>query len=666
MEIFASQSIVNGGQTISLTASVDDPDGDVIAYAWTATGGTLADDDAEATSWTAPAATDASVAYVITLTITDDQGGTGTDTITITVRAIAVPRTPQRALRTLVEIDLPGGALSLRFSERNFMVGNTFYEARLLAVPSITWTLGSILQPHLEIPEIPLHFSDAPSLIAEGRNLGNLIRSHDFFSAATIVIRSGEIGGAFTRVFRGHVLEGSIRIEDHSVSLQVEAEANIATAVPLPALEGGAWNLIYDLRQFQSQHAIGRWFLDTQKQIRTVTSVPYFEVYTVLANPVHFVPERDGMTDHGVDYWVQPTTGSRLVDRTRDHTFTSTTTGFLRIRRPRVDTAGVPINASEFRLAEERADGTIVLHAFTEFSEDFDRAGSSLGSVSYDARLTVITTDRMLWSTTELTFPAGSQLRYQWRPPETAGTFHVVDLARNFMAKAGVTNADIDTDAFDALKVDLTDAGAGSLSWLTRGVYNNEEAGLDQVARVLADAFCDLGLTQAGLLRPVRRNLIPPANPALIEELNFLPRQIGGRDWILYVDPERLQDYEGFSAVRLRLRFAGLPAEPRVNRRLTVSCRTHLSPPPAKSPFVFAGAEVALLRAQWHLDRFAGNILVLQGSVQINDALDVGDIIRVHLPVLGQDGALFQIRELTRDLVDDTHHFVALGGKVQT
>ena len=52
--------------------------------------------------------------------------------------------------------------------------------------------------------------------------------------------------------------------------------------------------------------------------------------------------------------------------------------------------------------------------------------------------------------------------------------------------------------------------------------------------------------------------------------------------------------------------------------------------------------------------------------MQVNDTLNVGDIIRVHLPVLEQDGALFQIRELTRDLVDDTHQFVALGGKVQT
>ena len=71
----------------------------------------------------------------------------------------------------------------------------------------------------------------------------------------------------------------------------------------------------------------------------------------------------------------------------------------------------------------------------------------------------------------------------------------------------------IDTDAFDDLKDDLDDAGSSGLDWLTRGVFSREEAGLDQVARLLADAFCDLGLTQAGLLRPVRRNLIPPGNP---------------------------------------------------------------------------------------------------------------------------------------------------------
>ena len=84
-----------------------------------------------------------------------------------------------------------------------------------------------------------------------------------------------------------------------------------------------------------------------------------------------------------------------------------------------------------------------------------------------------------------------------------------------------------------------------------------------------------------------------------------------------------------------------------------------------QSPYVFASVEVQI-RGQWHLDRFSGNILVLQGSVQIDETLNVGDIIRAHLPVLDSDGALFQIRELTRDLVDGTHHFVALGGKVQT
>ena len=172
--ISASQTVVNGFQTVTLTSTTDDPDGDVTDFLWSATGGTIADDTAEATTWTAPAAGSASATYFISLTITDDQNGTATDTISITVRAIPEPRSPQRALRTIVEIDLPDNALSLRFSERNFIVGDTFYEGRLLLVPSITWTLGSILQPHLEIPEIPLHFSDAPQLIADGRNSGAL------------------------------------------------------------------------------------------------------------------------------------------------------------------------------------------------------------------------------------------------------------------------------------------------------------------------------------------------------------------------------------------------------------------------------------------------------------------------------------------------------------
>ena len=182
------------------------------------------------------------------------------------------------------------------------------------------------------------------------------------------------------------------------------------------------------------------------------------------------------------------------------------------------------------------------------------------------------------------------------------------------------------------------------------------------MARLLADAFCDLGLTQAGLLRPVRRNLITPANPVVIEELDFpAATDIGGREWVLYVDPERLRttkvylqyDYDYDARVyqeSAELEDEDAPVGLVYPRRL-------------QSPYVFAGTEVQI-RGQWHLDRFSGNILVLQGSVQIDETLDVGDIIRAHLPVLDSDGALFQIRELTRDLVDGTHHF-ALGGKVQ-
>ena len=85
------------------------------------------------------------------------------------------------------------------------------------------------------------------------------------------------------------------------------------------------------------------------------------------------------------------------------------------------------------------------------------------------------TTDRMLYSTTALTFPSGSRLRFQWRAPETVGTFHVVDLARNFMSKSGVSDADIDTDAFDDLKEDLNDAGE-AVAWTgLRGGYFPEK-----------------------------------------------------------------------------------------------------------------------------------------------------------------------------------------------
>ena len=129
------------------------------------------------------------------------------------------------------------------------------------------------------------------------------------------------------RCFSGHVLEGSIRIEDHTVALQVEAEANIATAVPLPALEGGSWNLIYELQR--SSIAVHPWPLVWRYQ--PSYTGPYGllptsrSIHNVQAGPVHIIPELETGTSHGVDYWEQPTTGSRLVDRTRDHTFSSAT-----------------------------------------------------------------------------------------------------------------------------------------------------------------------------------------------------------------------------------------------------------------------------------------------------------------------------------------------------
>ena len=161
------------------------------------------------------------------------------------------------------------------------------------------------------------------------------------FATPLFRIKAGEVGGTFTQVFRGHVLEGSIRIEDHTVDVAGGSRGEYRDRrAALPALEGGAWNLIYELRDHQSQYTRLAAGLEIPTEtIRTVRSTPYFEIYTVEAGPVHIIPEREpGSTNHGVDYWQQPTTGSRLVDRTRDHTFSSATTGYLRLRRPRVDT----------------------------------------------------------------------------------------------------------------------------------------------------------------------------------------------------------------------------------------------------------------------------------------------------------------------------------------
>ncbi|MDI6872218.1 MAG: PKD domain-containing protein [Bacillota bacterium] len=72
---------VNAGQTIPLSVTASDPDGDALSYAWTKTGGTLSATSGTAVNWTAPSSGSANV----TVTITDGKGGTASHTWTFNV-----------------------------------------------------------------------------------------------------------------------------------------------------------------------------------------------------------------------------------------------------------------------------------------------------------------------------------------------------------------------------------------------------------------------------------------------------------------------------------------------------------------------------------------------------------------------------------------------------
>lgn len=73
---------VHAGQTSTLSAEAQDPDGDQLTYRWAAPAGAVSTSSARQSSWTAPA-TEGPVPVVIR--VDDGKGGTASDVITITV-----------------------------------------------------------------------------------------------------------------------------------------------------------------------------------------------------------------------------------------------------------------------------------------------------------------------------------------------------------------------------------------------------------------------------------------------------------------------------------------------------------------------------------------------------------------------------------------------------
>lgn len=75
--------VVEPGQTITLTANAQDPDGDTLTYRWTAPTGTFSNPTGRTTDFTAP---DADGPIPVTVTVSDGKGGTTSATTTVQVR----------------------------------------------------------------------------------------------------------------------------------------------------------------------------------------------------------------------------------------------------------------------------------------------------------------------------------------------------------------------------------------------------------------------------------------------------------------------------------------------------------------------------------------------------------------------------------------------------
>ncbi len=87
----ASENLVYGRGEVTLTGMASDIDLDALSYKWTSSGGSFGHASALITVWTAPAATNGTQDFTLTLTVTDPTGGSGTAQVSVTVRANQTP-----------------------------------------------------------------------------------------------------------------------------------------------------------------------------------------------------------------------------------------------------------------------------------------------------------------------------------------------------------------------------------------------------------------------------------------------------------------------------------------------------------------------------------------------------------------------------------------------
>ena len=109
--ITTTPATVNGRGAVTLTATANDPEMDVLTYKWTSSGGgAFTDASALSTTWTAPAATGETQDITLTLRVTDAGDAFTTDTLRVEVQANQAPQVSVTPVNTTVS---GGGSVTL-------------------------------------------------------------------------------------------------------------------------------------------------------------------------------------------------------------------------------------------------------------------------------------------------------------------------------------------------------------------------------------------------------------------------------------------------------------------------------------------------------------------------------------------------------------------------
>ncbi len=88
-----SDVIVNENESVTLSGSANDPDGDAMTYSWSCTNGSLSNSTSLSTTYYAPSVS-SNTTYACTLTVRDSKGATNTDSVNVTVKNVATNQSP--------------------------------------------------------------------------------------------------------------------------------------------------------------------------------------------------------------------------------------------------------------------------------------------------------------------------------------------------------------------------------------------------------------------------------------------------------------------------------------------------------------------------------------------------------------------------------------------